>query len=183
MARVFWAERHELSGVGLPGVIHNGERIVLGWVQTHLVGTEASVFDESEVVFPSCDSACAAAYRLEICVRDTAYGLDGRQQGGAHTVAPGDVFRSAFCHEHWVLAYHVGEIYGVEIVAALRRGYDFHAVVQFLAEPERSRVVLRDAEQQGDIVVGAYFCEGSGGVSGRGDYEYLVCSCSQSSAY
>ena len=146
--------------------MHQRERGVLRYEDLHLVGAEAAVLDEAEIVLPGGYRARAAADGLEIGVGNAAYLLDCAQDSGAHSVAARDVLGASFGEEHRVGADLLAECDGVEIVRSAGSGDELDAAVELLGEPHVVDVVDGDADHYRNLVVRADLGEGARGVAG-----------------
>ena len=145
--------------MGLPGVVEQGERPVLRHINAHRVGTETSVFLQSHAVLPSRDGSGTGTYRLEVGIRDPSCLFHGGKDRGAHAVTPCHVLGAPFGKEPAVLAYLVPERYSIVIVTSMRCGNQPDTWMQFPVEPQVVQAVLRNANDYGDLVVGADLCE------------------------
>ncbi len=138
------------------------------------MGTEASVLDQAQVGFPCGDGSGAASHGLKIIVWNAADVRDGRQHGGGHAIAPGDVLGSPFGEEFFAGERQIAQVDRIEIVGSLLRADQLHAVGERSVEPQRVDIVFRNAEQQRNPVVGTYLGERSGRVPCRGYHQYLA---------
>ena len=132
---------------------------------------EAAVVDEPEVILPGGDGSGSATHSLEIGVRDAADLLYRAEHRGAHTVASGDVGCTALGPETGILAQFVAQGDGIEIVAAVGGGHHLHAGFELAQEPHVADVVQRDADDDGNVVVGAHAGKGAGRIAGTLDHQ------------
>ena len=163
---LFSSDWHEIAGTGFPGIVHKGVRSILYAINPHFVPAETAVLLQSAGVLPGSDGTGTASYRLEICIRNASDHFDGTEDGRAHSVAAGNVLRTAFSQETWILAKFFAQGDRIVIISPVR-GCDYlHARFEPPGEPEVGDIVVRDADNNRDVVVGAYPCKGPGGVAG-----------------
>ena len=182
-ARIVVVHRQERTAARLPGVVHRQERDVLRREELHLVAAETAVADQAEVGLPGGDGAGARSDGLEIGVGDVPDDLCGREDGGGHPVAAGDVLGAAFGEEHRRGAGGVAQGDGVEIVGSLRRADEFHAVAERMFEPQGADVFLRNGKKEGNLILRADLGEGAGRVAGRRHHQDALLAFRQPGAH
>ena len=167
-------EVNELARTGFPGVVHEREGFVLGNIDAHIVLAEPSVSLKAAGVLISGNCTCSRTDGLEVRVGDSSRSLNEGEHGCAHSVAAGNVLRSALEEEVRVLGKFLAKGDGIVVVAAMGDGDEFDAVVQRLMEPQIMQAVLGYADDDRDAVVGADLRKGARGVAGRLHDKYAL---------
>ena len=171
---LFRSDLRQFPGAGLPRIVHQGERSILYTVDPHLVLSEPAILCKPFGIFPSCNCSCAAAYSLEICIRNPAYLLNCAEKGRAHSVTSGHILGPAFSHVARILAEFLSKGYRIVVVGSVRSRDDLDAWLEFPEEPEVVDVVVRDADDYRNVVVRADPCECPRGVSCGLDHQNPV---------
>ena len=167
-------EGQQLARSGAPCVEHGQERGVLRQLQTHTLVSETTVVHKAYIGLHGRYGSGAATYGLKIIVGYPAYGMRRREHGSAHAVATGYVLGTSFGYELATGDSYIAKVYGIEIVGAATRGYQFYAIVQRLVEPKGVEIILRNTQQKRYLIERTYFGKGTRSITRRGHHQHAT---------